>query len=56
MDEVLPIYAQLKKEVKDMGCYEDFVECLKLYDKNNDGTMLYGELHHCLLSLGKFTR
>merc|ERR1711970_1092465 len=31
---------------------EDFVECLKLYDKMENGTMMLGELEHILLSLG----
>lgn len=52
-DEFLPIYSQCKKE-KEQGCYEDFLECLKLYDKNEDGNMLAAELTHNLLSLGKF--
>lgn len=52
LDEFLPIYAQLKKD-KEQGCYEDFLECLKLYDKNEDGNMLLAELNHALLALGK---
>jgi len=52
IEEFLPIYGQVKKE-KEQGCYEDFLECLKLYDKNEDGTMLLAELHHALLSLGE---
>ncbi|XP_017779504.1 PREDICTED: myosin light chain alkali-like isoform X2 [Nicrophorus vespilloides] len=52
-DECLKIYSELKKEVKDMGCYEDFIECLKLYDKAENGKMLLGELQHSLLSLGE---
>lgn len=50
-DEFLPILSQVKKE-KDQGCYEDFIECLKLYDKNEDGLMLLAELQHALLALG----
>lgn len=50
-DEFLSIYAQVKKE-KDMGCYEDFLECLKLYDKAENGTMLLAELNHSLIALG----
>lgn len=53
-EEFLPIYSQLRKEVKDQGCYEDFVECLKLYDKDENGKMLVGELSHSLLALGKW--
>jgi len=52
LEEFLPIYGQVKKE-KEQGCYEDFLECLKLYDKNEDGTMLLAELHHTLLALGE---
>uniref|UniRef100_A0A023EIP4 Myosin light chain alkali n=1 Tax=Aedes albopictus TaxID=7160 RepID=A0A023EIP4_AEDAL len=52
LEEFLPIYAQVKKE-KDMGCYEDFLECLKLYDKEENGTMLLAELQHSLLALGE---
>ncbi|XP_016921624.1 myosin light chain alkali isoform X3 [Apis cerana] len=52
LDEFLPIYSQCKKD-KDQGCYEDFVECLKLYDKQENGTMLGAELSHTLLALGE---
>ncbi|MDK3206105.1 hypothetical protein QMQ04_29715, partial [Escherichia coli] len=38
---------------KDQGVYEDFIECLKLYDKAEDGHMIGGELTHILLSLGE---
>ncbi|XP_056640737.1 myosin light chain alkali-like [Diorhabda sublineata] len=53
VEELLNLYKELKKEVKDFGCYEDFVECLKLYDKNENGYMLAGELNHSLLTLGE---
>ncbi|KAL3277632.1 hypothetical protein HHI36_012973 [Cryptolaemus montrouzieri] len=53
VEDVLPMVSELKKEVKDQGCYEDFIECLKLYDKNENGKMLEGELRHSLLSLGE---
>lgn len=53
LEEFLPIFAQVKKE-KDQGCYEDFIECLKLYDKNENGTMLLAELNHALLALGTY--
>lgn len=52
LDEFLPIFAQVKKD-KDAGSFEDFMEVLKLYDKAEDGTMLFGELEHILLSLGE---
>ncbi|KAF7267259.1 myosin light chain alkali-like [Rhynchophorus ferrugineus] len=53
MDEILPIILELRKQKKDEGCYEDFVECLKLYDKAGDGHMMAAELPHMLLSLGE---
>lgn len=55
IEEFLPIYSQAKKD-KDQGQYEDFLECLKLYDKNENGLMLGAELTHTLLALGKNTQ
>ena len=52
VEEFLPIFGQVKKD-KDTGCYEDFLECLKLYDKAEDGKMLLAELTHTLMSLGE---
>jgi len=52
LEEFLPIYSQCKRD-KDQGVYEDFIECLKLYDKAEDGTMMGAELTHILLSLGE---
>jgi len=52
LDEFLPIYSQVKKD-KDCGSFEDFMEVLKLYDKEGNNTMLYAELEHILISLGE---
>ena len=52
LEEFYPIYAEIKKS-KDMGSFEDFLECLKLYDKHENGTMMLGELEHILMSLGE---
>ncbi len=52
VEEFLTLYSQAKKD-KDVGNIEDFKECLKLYDKSEDGTMIYDELKHILLSMGK---
>jgi Ca2+-binding EF-hand superfamily protein len=38
---------------KDQGSFEDFMECLKLYDKQENGTMLLAELEHSLKALGE---
>lgn len=53
VEEFLPIFGQVKKD-KDQGCYEDFLECLKLYDKNENGLMMLAELKHNLLALGEW--
>jgi len=55
MEEFNKIYSEAKK-AKDKGTFEDFVECLKLYDKQENGTMMLGELEHILLSLGKSSK
>lgn len=52
IEEFLPIYSQVKKE-KESGAYEDFMEGLKVYDKNENGKMMEAELAHILLSLGE---
>ncbi|XP_033214301.1 myosin light chain alkali isoform X2 [Belonocnema kinseyi] len=52
VEEFLPIFSDCKKD-KDQGCYEDFLECLKLYDKQENGTMLAAELSHILMTLGE---
>jgi Ca2+-binding EF-hand superfamily protein len=52
IEDFLPIFGQVKKD-KDVGSYEDFLECMKLYDKSEDGKMLLAELTHILLSLGQ---
>merc|ERR1712096_17524 len=50
--EVYPIY-KAAKDSKDQGGFHDFVEILKLYDKNNDDTMLGNELYKLLTNLGE---
>ncbi|XP_008546374.1 myosin light chain 1 [Microplitis demolitor] len=52
VEEFLPIFEQLKND-KDQGTYEDFLECLKLYDKQENGTMLAAELSNMLLTVGE---
>ena len=51
-DEVFPIY-KAAKDSKDQGGFHDFVEILKLYDKNEDNTMLAHELFRLLTNLGE---
>jgi len=50
--DFMPMYQTIKKE-KGKGGYEDFVECMKLYDKQEDGTMMFAELEYILTALGE---
>merc|ERR1719187_1537764 len=50
--DFMPMYNTVKKD-KNKGSYEDFIEVMKLYDKQEDGTMMLGELEYILSSLGK---
>ena len=52
LEEFLPIFSQLKKD-KDVGAYEDFAECMKVYDKMDNGMMMDAELEHILMALGE---
>merc|ERR1712083_122464 len=51
-DEVFPIY-KAAKDSKDQGGFHDFAEILKLYDKNDDDTILEFELFKLLVNLGE---
>lgn len=50
-EDFVNIYVGVKND-KDMGVYEDFIECLKLYDKAENGYMQLTELTHMLTALG----
>ena len=52
LDDFYPIFAKVKL-AKNAGGIHDFVEILKLYDKNEDGTILGNELFRLLTNLGK---
>merc|ERR1712018_455644 len=52
IDEMYPIFAKVKL-AKNQGGIHDFVEILKLYDKNEDGTILGNELFRLLTNLGE---
>merc|ERR1712236_44865 len=51
-EEIYPIYKACK-DSKDQGGFHDFVEILKLYDKNADDTMLGNQLFLLLTNLGE---
>jgi len=52
IDDFYPIYGKAKSS-KDTGGIHDFVEILKLYDKNEDSTILGNELFRLLTNLGE---
>eukprot|EP00096_Caligus_rogercresseyi_P009411 TRINITY_DN3196_c0_g1_i6.p1 TRINITY_DN3196_c0_g1~~TRINITY_DN3196_c0_g1_i6.p1 ORF type:complete len:162 (+),score=74.10 TRINITY_DN3196_c0_g1_i6:122-607(+) len=52
IEDFYPIFKKAK-ESKDTGGIHDFVEILKLYDKNNDCTILSNELFRLLTNLGE---
>ena len=51
-EEFLPMYEQLKGE-KAQGGQADFVEGLKVYDKEECGRILGAEIRHALMALGE---
>ena len=53
LDEMYPIFKKAK-DSKDTGGIHDFVEILKLYDKNEDKTILSKDLFRLLTNLGRF--
>jgi len=51
-EEFLPVMSQMQKTLKP-GCLEDFVEGLRIFDKENNGTIMAAELRHVLCTLGE---
>jgi len=52
IDDIYPVFKKAK-DSKDQGSIHDFVEILKLYDKNDDNTILGNELFRLLTNLGE---
>ena len=50
-EQFLPMLAQIRRQ-RVVPNMEDFIEGLKVFDKENNGTVLGAELRHVLVSLG----
>ena len=51
-EEFLPIFQSLSSRKKKANP-EDFIECFRVFDKEGDGTITAGELHHVITTLGE---
>merc|ERR1712080_201057 len=52
-DDVVAMCETVVKTPDSQGTYADYVELLKLYDKNSNGTMMLPELDNILCNLGE---
>jgi myosin light chain 6 len=52
IEEFLAIFAEAKKD-KDVGHLEDYLEVLKLFDKDGNGFMPGNQLQHMLIASGE---
>ena len=52
-DEVVKLMQEAVKEPDSTGNYHDYIELCKLYDKNENGTIMLAELENILSNLGE---
>ena len=52
-DEVIKLIQEALKEPEHTGTYHDYIELCKLYDKNENGTIMLAELEMFLSNMGK---
>jgi len=51
-DEIVKKVQEAKAAPNSSGCYKDYMDLCKLYDKNGNGTMMLAELENILANLG----
>jgi len=51
-DDVVKLVNEAIKAPENSGTYHDYIELCKLYDKNENGTMMLAELENFLTNLG----
>merc|ERR1711872_794154 len=51
-EEFLPIWANVKADMRDTGYKEDYIEGLKVFDKDGEGKVPMAEVQNVLCSLG----
>merc|ERR1711887_109107 len=52
-EDFLPIWTAVKSDLKDTGCKEDYIEGLKVFDKDGTGKVPMAEVQNVLCSLGE---
>merc|ERR1739838_792992 len=52
-DEFLPVFAAVKADTSSTGCKEDYIEGLKVFDKEGSGKVPLPEVQNILCSLGE---
>jgi len=51
-DDIVAKVTEAKNTPNSSGTYHDYIELLRLYDKNSNGTMMVAELENLLANLG----